>query len=69
MTGKSESNKNHLVFAAIGLIIIVAVVAHAGLAISLFKTFSIKNLSYLTIGSVLVIIIFKVFVIKHLLRK
>ncbi len=68
MTDNSKQIKKYLLFGVIGLMVILGVLAHAGLAVSLFNAFSLKNLSYVTIGSILVIIIFKVFVIfkfKH----
>lgn len=69
MTDNQKGSKNHLLFAAIGLVIIVAIIAHAGLATSLFSTFSLKNISYVTIGLILIIVIFKVFVILKLKHK
>jgi hypothetical protein len=63
--------KSHLLVAAIGLMIIIAVIVHAGAVISIFNAPSLKNLSYFTIGLILVIILFKVFAIfklKHFLE-
>lgn len=68
MANNSKGRKNHLLFAAIGLMVIVAIIAHVGLATSLLNSFFLKNLSYVTIGFILVIIMFKIFVIfkfKH----
>ena len=60
--------KKYLLPAAIGLIVAIGIIAHAGVAVSMFNTFSFKNLSYFTIGLILAIVIFKIFVIikfKH----
>ncbi len=68
MINNPKGNKNHLLFAAIGLMIILGIIAHVGLAASLFSSFSLKNISYVTIGFILIIVIFKIFVIfkfKH----
>ena len=72
MTNNPNGNKNHLLFAALGLIVIVAVLVHVGLVASLLSMFSLKNISYLTIGLILIIVMFKLFVIfkfKHHLAK
>jgi ferredoxin-NADP reductase len=64
MTSNPKDYKRYLLFAALGLMIILGVIAHAGIAVSL----SFQDLSYLTIGSILVIVIFKAFIIfkfKH----
>lgn len=64
MTDNSKRIKSYLLFAAIGLMIILGVIAHAGIAVSL----SLQNLSYFTIGFILLIVLFKLFIIfkfKH----
>ncbi len=61
-----ENIKKHLLPAVVVLMILIAVVAHAGVISSLSQ--SIQNLSSLTIGLIMIIIIFKLFVIfkfKH----
>jgi len=63
----ADNTKKHLPFAVIGLMVIIGVVLHLGAAVSMFDTNSFKNLSYFTIGLILIIVIFKVFVIKHFL--
>ncbi len=63
ITNNPKSNKKHLLLAGIGLIVFIGVVAHAGAAVSMFNTFSFKNLSYFTIGFILTIVIFKIFLI------
>jgi ferredoxin-NADP reductase len=71
MTNNPKSSKNHLVFALIGLIVIILILAHAGIAVSTFKALSLQNLSYITLGSIFVIIVLKVFLIlkiKHRLN-
>lgn len=64
LANNPDGNKSHLLFAVIGLTIIAAVVVHAGAFVSIHKTFSLKNLSFFTIGLILVIVVFKVFVIS-----
>ena len=66
MTNNPTGNKNYLLFAAIGLAVLVAIIVHISLAFSLFKTFTFQNLSILTIGLIFVIIIFKLFVILNI---
>ncbi|QQG43805.1 MAG: FAD-dependent oxidoreductase [Candidatus Daviesbacteria bacterium] len=68
MTDNSKRIKNYFLFGGIGLMIILGVIVHSSLAVLLFNAFSLKNLSYFTIGIILVIIIFKILVIfkfKH----
>ncbi len=60
--------KSHIMFMVIGLIIAIGVIVHATGAISLFHSISLKNISYFTVGLLVAVVIFKVFVIvkfKH----
>lgn len=59
MTDNAKSIKSYLLFGAIGLMVILGVISHAGLAVSLFNSFILKNLSYFTIGSIIIIIFSK----------
>ncbi len=65
LTNNPDRNKKHLFFAGILGIIVVVVFVHISAAASLFKTVSLKDLSYMAIVSIFTIIIFKLFVIKH----
>ena len=68
MTNNSKGSKNHLMLAAVGLMIVLGILSHAGIAVSMFNAFSLKNLSYFTIGFFLIIIIFKIFFILRFKR-
>ncbi len=63
MTNNPKSKKSLLLLVVVVLMIIVGFIAHAGFATSLYNGFSLENLSYFTIGLVIVIIILKLFVI------
>lgn len=68
MSANSSSYKNHIFFVAIGLILILVILAHVGTATSLLNAVSLENLSYLSIGFILVIIIFKIIALIKLKR-
>lgn len=70
MTDKPKGIKNYFILVATALIILVIISVHLSAAASLSKTFSLQNLSYLTIGLIFLIVIFKLFVVfkfKHFL--
>ncbi len=68
MTNNSKGIKKYFLFAAVALLIIVFVMAHVGAAASLANTFSLKNISYVTVGLILAVVIIKLFVIFKLKR-
>ncbi len=69
----NQGSKSHFAFAVTGLMIILGIIAHTGVAVSLLNAISIQNLSYFTILLIFVIVMFKLFVIfkfkHHLGRK
>ncbi len=58
-----DNIKKYLLPSVIILMVIVGIIAHVGVGFSILNSFSLKNLSYLTMGLILIIIIFKVFVL------
>ena len=66
MDDSIKNVKKYLLTAVIALMVIIGIIAHAGIGVSLFNSNSFKNISFLTIGLVLIIIIFKVLVILKL---
>src|SRR6266567_3285414 len=60
MTDNPKRIKNYLLFFIIGLIILMVVIAHAGAAVSLYKTFSLNNpITYSLIVISLAVVLFK----------
>jgi ferredoxin-NADP reductase len=60
-------NKNHALIIPVVLIVTTAIIAHAGI-VSQLQPFSFSNLSYLTIGLIVIIVLFKLLIIfkfKH----
>lgn len=73
MTRLPGAWKNYFTLIAIALIAIPVLTVHAGAAVSIYNTVFLQNLSYFTIGLILVIVLFKVFAIfklkHHLTQK
>lgn len=66
MNDGAANVKKYILPTFIILMVLVGVIAHVGVGASLFNSFSVKNLSYFTIGLILIIIAFKVLVIFKL---
>jgi ferredoxin-NADP reductase len=66
MDDAMKNVKSYLLPAAIALIVVIGILAHAGIGISLFHSNYFKNISFLTVGLILMIIVFKVLVIFKL---
>lgn len=66
MSANSSGYKNYILFVAIGLILILVILAHVGAATSLLNAVSLEKLSYFSIGFIILIIIFKIIILIKL---
>ncbi len=73
MTNSPTGNKNHILLIVIALVLLIVIGIHVSIALSVYKSISFKSISYITIGLILIIVMFKVFAIfkfkQHLLDR
>jgi ferredoxin-NADP reductase len=69
MTSNTHIFKSHFIFIVIGLMIIFGILAHIGAGFSIHNAFTANSFSYLTIGSIILILILKFLVVLKIKNK